>query len=233
MLPLKHPFTTLVVRPTCCGKTQFVFKLIDNVDRMIDPPLNKIVYCYGEYQQSFRKYPNVEFRQGLPDPSNFDGSEPVLLEIDDLMQETDETAVNLFTKGSHHRNMSVVFLAQNLFPKNKFARTMSLHAHYIVLFKNPRDASQFANLARQMYPKQWHFAVEAYKDATREPYSYLLLDLRPEQYEELRLRTNVFPGKTHYVYVPKNKLANETVSAYAEKNTQNGTESEARVREKM
>ena len=61
---------------------------------------------------------------------------------------------------------------------------MSLNAHYIVLFKNPRDASQFANLARQMYPKQWQFAVEAYKDATREPYSYLLLDLRPEQNED-------------------------------------------------
>ena len=93
--------------------------------------------------------------------------------IDFLMQETDGTAANLFTKGWHHRNVSMVFLAQNLFPKNKFARTMSLNAHYMVLFKNPRDASQFANLARQMYPKQWQFAVEAYKDATREPYSYL------------------------------------------------------------
>jgi len=54
-----------------------------------------------------------------------------------------------------------------------------------------------------MYPKQWQFAVKAYKDATREPYSYLLVDFRPEQNEDLRLRTNVFPGETHYVYVPK------------------------------
>jgi len=29
MLPLKHPFIALVVGPTSCGKTQFVFKLID------------------------------------------------------------------------------------------------------------------------------------------------------------------------------------------------------------
>jgi len=47
------------------------------------------------------------------------------------------------------------------------------------------------------------FAVEAYKDATREPYSYLFVDLRPEQDEDLRLRTNVFPDETGYVYVPK------------------------------
>ena len=80
---------------------------------------------------------------------------------------------------------------------------MSLNAHYMVLFNNPRDVSQFANLARQMYPKSSQFAVEAYRDATREPYSYLLVDLRPEQDEELQLRTNIFPGETHYVYVPR------------------------------
>jgi len=78
---------------------------------------------------------------------------------------------------------------------------MSLNAHYMVLFKNPRDVSQFANLARQMYPKSSKFAVEAYSDATREPYSYLLVDVRLEQDEELRLSTNIFPGETHYVYV--------------------------------
>ena len=73
----------------------------------------------------------------------------------------------------------------------------------MVLFKNPGDVSQFANLARQMYPKKSQFAVEAYKDATLEPYSYLLVDLRPEQDDDLRLRTNIFPGETHYVYIVK------------------------------
>ena len=72
---------------------------------------------------------------------------------------------------------------------------MSLNAHYMVLFKNPRNVSQFANLARQMYPKTSQFAVDAYRDETREPYSYLLIDLRPEQDEEMRLRTNIFPGE--------------------------------------
>jgi len=203
MLPLRHPFTAIVAGPTSCGKTVFVFRLLDNVSTMIEPAPSKIVYCYGEYQQLFCNYPQVVFHQGLPDLNDFDGSEPTLVVIDDLMHETNETVANLFTKGSHHRNVSVVYLAQNLFPKNKFARTMSLNAHYMVLFKNPRDVSQFANLARQMYPKRSQFAVEAFKDATREPYSYLLVDLRPEQDDDLRLRTNIFPGETHYVYTAK------------------------------
>jgi len=72
---------------------------------------------------------------------DIDGKEPVLLIVDDLMQETDQSVAILFTKGSHHRGVNIIFLAQNLFPKNKFARTISLNAHYMVLFKNPRDAS--------------------------------------------------------------------------------------------
>jgi len=70
----------------------------------------------------------------------------------------------------------------------------------MVLYDNLRDASQFANFARQ-YPKSSQFAVEAYMDATREPYSYLLVDLRPEQYDELRLRTNVISRRDALVYV--------------------------------
>jgi len=196
MLPFVHPFTAIVAGPTSCGKTRFLFRLIDNARTTIYPLPAKIVYCYGEYQELFHQYPRIQFSEGFPDIGDFD--ELTLLIIDDLMQETNETIANMFTKGSHHRNVSVVFFAQNLFPKNKFAQTMSLNAHYMVLFKNPKEVSQFANLARQMYPKTSQFAVEAYRDATREPYSYLSVDLRPKQDEELRLRTNIFPGQTTF-----------------------------------
>jgi len=54
-----------------------------------------------------------------------------------------------------------------------------------------------------MYPNKSAFAVEAYKDATKQPYSYLFVDLRPEQDKDLRLRKNVFSDETEYVYVPK------------------------------
>ena len=81
----------MVVGPTFCGKTRFVFRLIDNVVSMLEPPPSKIMYCYGEYQQLFCQYPQVIFHEGLPDMDNFDGREPILLIVDDLMQETNET----------------------------------------------------------------------------------------------------------------------------------------------
>jgi hypothetical protein len=75
----------------------------------------------------------------------------------------------------------------------------------MVLFKNPRDAGQFANLAGQMYPNSSKFAVEAYMDATSEAYGYLFVDLKPEQGEVYRLRTGIFSGDVHYVYVSKDR----------------------------
>ena len=170
---------------------------------MIQPPPENIVYCYGEYQPIFNEYPYVTFNEGLPDVSQFDGK-PTLLIIDDLMSETNDSVSNIFTKVSHHRNVSIMYLSQNLFYRSKQNRTMSLNAHYIVLFKNPRDANQVATLARQMYPTKSKFLVEAFRDATEKPYGYLLIDLKPNTEEKYRIRTNIFPDdERHYVYVPK------------------------------
>ena len=202
-LPLRHPFTAMLAGPTGCGKTVFIFRLIEHARKMIEPTPTKIVYCYGEYQPIFAKYPRVQFNEGLPDATKFDGSEPVLLIIDDLMNETNESVSAIFTKISHHRNVSVVYITQNMFPKNKHARTISLNSHYMVLFKNPRDAGQFGVLARQMYPSGSKFAVEAFKDATRVPFGYLLVDLKPDTDEKHRLRSNIFPGELTSVYIKK------------------------------
>ena len=94
----------------------------------------------------------VEFREGLADLTTLNAKKRTLVFIDHLMTETDKSVSNLFTKGSHHCNLSVLHLVQNVFDKNKHTRTISLNAHYLVIFKNPRDASQITHLAKQMYP---------------------------------------------------------------------------------
>jgi len=73
-----------------------------------------------------------------------------------------------------------------------------------MLSKNPRDVIQFATLARQMYPNDYRFAVEAYGKAPSVPYGYLLMDLKPEQDDQYRLRIDIFPGDNiQFVYVKK------------------------------
>ncbi|GFS65520.1 uncharacterized protein TNCV_2469071 [Trichonephila clavipes] len=73
--------------------------------------------------------------------------------------------------------------------KRKEIREISLNAHYLVLFKNRRDQSQITHLGRQLYPRKVKFFQECYTDASSKPYGYLLIDLKPETDESLRVRT--------------------------------------------
>jgi hypothetical protein len=171
---------------------------------MINPPPEKIMFFYGEYQDLFMEYPEVEFVEGLPTMSQFDGRQRTLVILDDLLSQTNSNVEQIFTKGSHHRDLSVIFLSQNLFHQNKHNRTLSLNAHYIVVFKAPRDATQIVTLSKQMYPGKSRFLVESYNDATRKAYGYLFIDLRGETPDEYRIRANIFPTDARqYAYVPK------------------------------
>ena len=153
---LAHPFTCIVSGPSGSGKSVFTLKLIERIQEIISPPSERILFCYGEYQQIFDNYPGVEFHDELPEVNSCDGKKRTLFVMDDLMTSTDDRMVDIFTKISHHRNLSVVYLTQNLFYKNKQTSTLRLNSHYIVLFKNARDATQVDNLAHQMYPVKVH-----------------------------------------------------------------------------
>ena len=202
-LKLKHPFTCIEAGPSGSGKTVFTTKLIENARDMIEPAPDRVLWCYGVYQSFFNETKNVEFHEGLPNLDVFDGKQRVLLILDDLMHETDDRVSQIFTRVSHHKNLSVLYLTQNLFYGSKQNRTISLNSHYVVLFKNARDATQISHLAGQMYPGKSKFMIEAYQDATSNPFSYLLVDLKPDTEDRLRLRSNIFPGETPYVYLPK------------------------------
>ena len=82
--------------------------------------------------------------ESLENDSYLDVNIHNLIVIDDQMIEAgkDNRIVNLFTKGSHHRNLSVICIVQNLFHQGKGNRSISLNSHYLVLFKNPRDKLQ-------------------------------------------------------------------------------------------
>ena len=196
-----HPFTAIITGPSSLGKSMFCLRLIRNARDCIAPPPERIVYYYSVYQTTFDQYPDVEFVEGLPDLNMFDGVKQTLLIIDDLMHETNKVVSKLFTRVSHHKNVSVVYLTQNLFNNNKHNRTISLNAHYMILFKNVRDATQVQCLARQLYPRNSEAMMQGYKDATGKPYRYLLVDLTHSMNDRYRLRTKLFPGKVGEVFV--------------------------------
>lgn len=208
MLPLVHPSNVLIAAASQSGKTHFTVELVKHSGVMFHPPPQRILWVYAMRQESYRSIADLtEFTETVPSADSFDKEVRTLLILDDLMRETNSNIEELFTRASHHANLTIIFLTQNLFFASRHQRTMSLNSHYIILFKNVRDVTQISTLARQMYPKKtdYEFMIEAYKDATSVPYGYLFIDLRPETEEKFRLRTGILPTQTPYVYVRKNR----------------------------
>ncbi len=205
-LRFHHPSTFMVVGPSQSGKTRFIVKLIRSASHMIDNSPERIIWCYGIHQpELFHELRDVvEFVEGIPKADMLDGRRTLMI-IDDLMSETDRRVTDLFTKGSHHKNVSVIYVSQNLYNKGKENRTISLNTHYLILFKNPRDASQILHLGKQIFPQKAKYFSESFADATSQPYGYLLVDLKTTTPDELRLRAAVFPDEkdSTIVYVHK------------------------------
>lgn len=203
-----HPSNILISGPTGSGKTQFVSRILN--EKYIEPFPNRIVYLFSEWQEEYDKLidsvPEISFQRGFPDKlmDSFSPSNRNLLILDDQMSKVGDTKelADLFTKGSHHRNLTIIYIVQNLFDKSKSMRTASLNSQYLVLFKSPRDSTVIQHLGNQMYPKNSKFLVDAFRDATQAPYGYLLIDLRQDTPEDMRVRTSIFPGEQEVVYVP-------------------------------
>ena len=124
----KHPFTCIVAGPTGCGKTPFFARLLRNASTMIDPSPERVTWYYGEWQSAYENLdiPNLHLEEGLP--TSFDASKRNIVVLDDLMAETDERVTNPFTKKATTVIHPSLYLVQNLFPKNKESRTISLNS---------------------------------------------------------------------------------------------------------
>lgn len=207
---LKASFRLLVAGPSMAGKSVFVAKLINFLKEMTDVRFSKIIWCLGEKnaKPSNLKWTNkIKFIEGIPDFDKLtskNNKKHVLIILDDLMNESNnEKVCEIFTRGSHHKLISIILITQNIFYKGKFCRDISLNSNYIAVFKNPRDKSQFSYLARQIYPENPKALQNAYIDATRKPHGYLFLDLTQDTNDLLRFKTNIFPNdKVPIVYAP-------------------------------
>lgn len=185
-LLLKHPSSTLIAGVSRSGKTTLVRYMIRNWP--YDARVKKVKWCYTYFASWFLEEPEFQFIKGLPDSYE----EGDLIVIDDLMRHLNEKIADLFTGASHNCNVSVILLLQNLFPRVKVMRDISLNAQYIIIFKNLRDESQVRCLGRQLYPRNLPFFMDAYIKATGKPHGYLFIDLHPETTHELRLRDGIY-----------------------------------------
>ena len=138
----------------------------------------------------------------------YDSLEPsdrnLLILVDQLSEASNtQSLANIFPKWSHHRNVTILYLVQNMFDQGKSSLTVSLNSHYTVGFRNLRDQSQFRTMARQILPINSDWLIDAYADATVRPFGYLVINNSPYCDPIFRFRTNKFRGELPTVYCDK------------------------------
>ncbi|KAL9987905.1 hypothetical protein ACROYT_G002286 [Oculina patagonica] len=152
----------------------------------------------------------VKFHEGIPEEVDLTKWFPRggVMVLDDLMEEggNDKRVLDLFTKLSHHRNITVLYLCQDMFPPGKYAKSISRNAHYIVAFKNPRDQLGMRNLLLQAFPSRWQDVMDVYTKTTERPFGYMVLDLHPASGDDRRIFSHLLKGEgcmRCYRFVPE------------------------------
>ena len=149
--------------------------------------------------------PKLHVSQEILNPFDYTTTSPekaVLLILDECFLEAGQPqyVVDAFTKG-RHKNISIIFITQNLFQPGKFSRSISLNCSHYILMRN-RDLGQIETLGRQIFGKckSKEFIKIYQKSLSYNNYGYLLIDLSPHTPEKLNLRTNII-GETPYQIV--------------------------------
>ena len=200
--------THLVAGSTGSGKTTSVIEILRNIsDLFVDgEKIKNVVFYFASWQDAYADLEKdkivTKWVQQMPTNDDFiadvqpfknDGGSVVV--IDDFMSEINKDMVDIVTVSARHNKASTFFLFQSLFPTDRLARQISLNVKYIWVFKNPRENSQFAHLVRQIQPQNYRWMVNAYHEATKHPYSYILLDLTQATPDYVRIRSRVLPSQ--------------------------------------
>ena len=205
IIPFNSPTTAIISGPTGSGKSTFIFRIIENVSVMFEEKVCKIYYFYTVWQTLFDRFQNknVSFLKGLPNEDiieKISDSNHNLLILDDMQMSALNSSfiANLFSRESHHKNLSVFLVLQNFFHQGKYGRDISLNSHYLILFRNKRDKNIIKILGTQIgLGKELE---NVYLDATNEPYGYIMIDLTPSGNSTYMLRSHIFPDEYLIVY---------------------------------
>jgi hypothetical protein len=196
-LKFQIPFCAVIAGQSGSGKTSLLIKILLHQKDLFHPNPASVLYCYGHYNSAIPQLQKmgVTVSVGIPTDEQIKGlHRPALLLLDDLMMQLNskrEILADWFTRKSHHENLSIIFLVQNLFEKSmKIVRDNS---HYIILLNSPSAALQIRSLGQQVFPGNLKFFMSSYKQAVSDKkFGYLLIDLHPVSDSRLRLRTSLF-----------------------------------------
>ena len=181
-LKLISPFAAFIIGCTGSGKSMTILRWLRYPDRVFREKFRNIYYFYGSCHQKIfnhKKLSHVKFSNNMkllakliktrhPKPG-------ILIVLDDLMTKmaNDKTILDLYTKGSHHNNISVINVVQNIFFKSPLMVTLKENSQYYFV-KLVINEQKIKLLATHIGAPD---LVAAYNDSTmRDRYAGVLVD---------------------------------------------------------
>jgi len=200
----KHPCSIIISGQTLSGKTTLVKQILEQLDTVFSSPIQNVVISYVEEQSIYSDMKAIDPRIATQSNLDIESFSNSLIVVDDQMNDAmkEKKIQELFTRGVHHKNNSLILITQNLYPQGKYARDIRLNAHYQIILKSPTFLSQVMNLGRTLFPKKPSFLYEAYISATETPYSYVFVNAHPECEEDIRVRSCILSKSEEIIYTP-------------------------------
>ena len=189
------------------GKSCFARQLIRESENLFRTPPKAAIYVYEFYDPTFeelRKDCNMDITLTATLPKFDDLAAHCkkyphsLFIIDDITSDKltkNQYFVDLFCKGSHHLNVSIILNCHDILSsssKNRNLGTILKSAHVYVLMSCAKARQKILSISRQTH--NYKFLRDAYKDATNNctPYKYLICNFHPASPNIFRYLTNIF-----------------------------------------
>ena len=188
-----HPGLVQISGPTSSGKSNLLLNIC------LDPQCayDALVIIYGVMQpklqllkKQFKGKGGVHLIEGVPTGDDEQKVQAMLEKLfkqglqtavilEDVMSEVEKSkwASRLFTRGSHHLNLSVISLMQRVFA----SREQRLQSSFVILMSFPADKTAVMSLARQLMPEAPGTVMQMYNQATAKKFGWLGIDLRAER----------------------------------------------------
>ena len=237
---MEKPFRLIVGGGSGTGKTTLLRQLVNKSH--FSTPFDKIVYCYPDYLDEIPVEFDqiVEYKPGLCDLAYFTAlPKNSLIIYDDMMNEcgNSDDIMKLFSVIARKRNLSIIFIVQNIYDNSKQFRNIRLNATGFIVFKffAATDVTKrlFRDLGIQsLMPKR--LLDEIYNKR----YAYIFIDVHPERHSEfITIRGNIFDQcfsiyhKMEYIAIPKADFVKYFKIAEIKEGTVRALKNEIEIRE--
>ena len=222
-----HPTQIIITGPTKAGKTTLAIQILSNRDVML-PGLQEIYWFYtmeSSTTKAREHLPGVNFVQGFPTLEkleSLDTTIPKLIVLDDMQEMTDKKATfedlkKLFTAVSHHCNISLIFIVQDIYVNKNMTR-LANQAENLLAMCNGAACYQIPKLGNKLFGSgHEHFIRWAISDVkANSSHGYLLLSTGAEVLDCYKVRSKILPQDYNTFYIKKGTPKTEAYQSLKE-----------------